>query len=383
MKKIDRNVVSLGWVSLFTDLSSEMIFPILPTFMADVLGIPKFLIGIIEGVAESTASLLKVFSGYISDRLKKRKPIVFVGYTLSTFTKPLLAFAYSWHPVLLLRFLDRVGKGIRTSPRDALIADYSIEKTRGRAFGFHRSMDNLGAVIGTLAAFALMTWFTENPFRRIFLISFIPASIAVFIIVFFVKERKPDDNSDRVEIKGFSQFDERFRYFLIAAGIFAFSNMSYAFFLLRAEDIGVEARYLPLVYLVYNISYLIFSYPAGILSDRIGRKKVISLGYITYTITALSFAFAGSTGIVWLLFALYGLFHAFVEGVSRAFVSDLVPSNKRATAIGLYHTTVGIIALPAGAFAGGIWDLLGPEFMFFFAAFLSALALVILSIKVS
>lgn len=381
MRKIDRNIISLGLVSLFTDLSTEMIFPILPTFMADVLGISRFVIGIIEGVAEGTASILKVFSGYISDRLRKRKALVFAGYTLSAVTKPLLAFVYSWHGVLLLRFLDRMGKGIRTSPRDALIADYSIQKHRGRAFGFHRSLDNLGAVAGTLVAFILLSYISDHPYRKIFLISFIPGVVAILIILFYVKEKRPVKTSEEIKLSG-ADFDKRFKYFLIGAGIFALSNLSYAFFLLRAENIGLKVKFLPLVYLVYNISYFLLSYPAGILSDRMGRKKVISMGYLTYSITALSFALAKSTYIVWILFAFYGLFRALVESVSRAFVSDLVPSHKRATAIGLYHTVVGIIAFPAGAVAGGIWDHYGPEAMFLFATVLSMVALMILVIKV-
>ncbi len=382
--KIDRNIFSLGWVSLFTDLSSEMIFPILPAFLSDVLGISKFLIGLIEGVAESTASLLKVFSGYLSDRIRKRKPIVLFGYGLSAVTKPLLAFVPGWREVLLLRFLDRVGKGIRTSPRDAMIADYSTTRIRGRAFGFHRTMDNLGAVLGTLSSFLLMSYLVSNPYRKVFLLSAIPGVLAVAILLLFVEEKGPSDPSGQREGRGLSLegLDRRYIFFLLAAAIFTLSNFSYAFFLLRAEDMGVEVRYLPLVYLLFNITYLLFSYPSGVLSDRIGRRWVIALGYLTYTATSLGFAMVTRPGMAWFLFILYGLYHALVEGVSRAFVADLVPSERRATALGAYHTTVGIMALPAGLFAGGIWDLFGPEATFFAGAFLSALAFLVLILKV-
>lgn len=367
-------------MSLFTDLSSEMIFPILPTFLADVLGISKFLIGVIEGIAESTSSLLKVFSGYLSDRLKKRKPIVFFGYTLSALTKPLLAFASTWQTILFLRFSDRVGKGIRTSPRDALIADYSTEIVRGRAFGFHRSMDNLGAVLGTLISFLLMSYVVYDPFRTVFLVSALPGVLAVGILIFFVKERKPETHplEERKGFKDFKWFEGGFKSFLLASGIFTFSNFSYAFFLLRAQDVGVEARFLPLVYLIYNICYLILSYPAGVLSDRIGRREVISIGYLIYLITSLGFAMAKDPYQILGLFALYGIFHAFIEGVSRAFVADLVPSDRRATALGIYHTTIGIVAFPASSFAGWMWDIFGPEFTFYLGSLFALLALTIL-----
>ena len=382
--RIDRNIFALGWVSLFTDLSSEMIFPILPTFLSEVLGISKFLIGLIEGVAESTASLLKVFSGYLSDRIRKRKPVVLFGYGLSAVTKPLLALVSTWPGALLLRFLDRVGKGIRTSPRDAMIADYSATRIRGRAFGLHRTMDNLGAVLGTLSSFLLMSYFVSNPYRKVFLLSAIPGLLAFTILLFFVREKRPSDPPQHREgrIWSLEGLDRRFTAFLLAASIFTFSNFSYAFFLLRAEDVGVEARFLPLVYLLYNMAYLLSSYPAGLLSDRIGRKGVIAGGYLTYAVASLGFSTATAPWMVWPLFALYGLYHALVEGVSRAFVADLVPSERRATAMGLYHTTVGIVALPAGLFAGGIWDLFGPQATFLMGALLSALAFLVLILKV-
>lgn len=378
--RIDRNIFALGWVSFFTDLSSEMIFPILPTFLSDVLGVSKFLIGLIEGVAETTASLLRVFSGYLSDRIRRRKPIVFAGYGLSAVTKPLLALVSSWTGVLFLRFLDRVGKGVRTSPRDAMIADYSISQIRGRAFGFHRTMDNLGAVLGTLLSFLFMSYFVSNPYRKVFLISALPGIMAVVILLLFVREKRPSDPSldEKRVILRVKSFDRRFILFLLAASIFTFSNFSYAFFLLRAEDVGMEMRFLPLLYLLYNITYLTFSYPAGLLSDKIGRRKVISAGYLIYTLTSFGFATITGPSAMWLLFALYGIYHALVEGVSRAFVADLVSPEKRATALGIYHTTVGIVTLPAGLFAGGLWDLFGPQATFFMGAFLSLLAFLVL-----
>ncbi len=384
MRKIDRNIISLGWVSFFTDLGSEMIFPILPAFLADVLGISKSLIGLIEGVAESSSSILKVFSGYLSDRFGRRKPIVFAGYSLSAFTKPLIAFANTWQMVLVLRLFDRTGKGIRTSARDAMIADYSKTYLRGRAFGFHRTMDNLGAVLGTLISFLIFSYVSGEPYRTVFLLSALPGALAVGTIMFFVKEQSPDPlfAEDKVEFSLVKGLDKRFKFFLGASAIFTFSNFSYVFFLLRAKEVGVSVHFLPLIYLVYNVSYLLFSYPAGILSDKIGRKEVVTTGYIIYFITSLGFAMATKIYQVWLLFVLFGLFHAFTEGVSRAFVSDMADSSKRATALGIYHTIIGITTLPAGIFAGLVWDHFGSVYTFYSGAFISFVAIIVLVFKV-
>lgn len=377
---ITRNVIVLGIASLLTDASSEMIFPLLPLFLVNVLAAEKSIVGLIEGIAESTASILKVFSGWFSDKIGKRKPIIFSGYGISTFVKPFLALATSWFHVLAVRFADRVGKGIRTSPRDAMIADSTDEKVRGKAFGFHRSMDTLGAMIGPSIAFLLFPLFG---YRNIFLLATIPGVIAVFLILAFVKEReRPIQKNNPQPIKfSFKSLSKEFKIFVILAALFALGNFSYAFIILRAQDVGITPELIPLLYLLFNTVYALFSIPAGILSDKIGRKPVIALGYTTFGVMCLGFAVATSSILAIVMFALYGIFNAITETVQRAFVSDLTIAELRATALGTFHAAVGMAALPASIVAGVLWQSFGATATFLYGAtlaFLSTILLIIL-----
>jgi len=377
---INKNVLSLGWVSLFTDMSSQMIFPLIPLFLANVLGVGKEVIGLIEGTAESTASILKVFSGWISDKLEKRKGLVFVGYTFSTLSKIIFGFSTIWQHVFMGRFLDRVGKGIRTSPRDALIADAIDRKGRGKYFGFHRMMDRLGAIVGTLLAFVFLAQF-HNDFRKVFLVSVIPAAIAVLFIIFFVKEKKKIDKGMRKSPQlSLKLVDRRFKIFIIIAVLFALGNFSYAFLILRAQDLGIPALIIPLVWLLYNITYAFSAIPAGVLSDRHGRRKVLAFGYALFGIVCLGFILAPNATYAWVLFGLYGVFVAVFESVSRAFASDLASQKIRATALGVYHTSVGLAAFPASLMAGMLWRFRGSMATFSYGAvlaFASALLLLL------
>lgn len=380
MRRITKNVIFLGVVSFFTDVSTEMIFPLLPLFLTDVLNAPASALGVIEGVAGSTASSLKVVSGWLSDRLRKRKKLIMIGYALSAVSKPFFALSMAWWHVLIVRFIDRIGKGIRTSPRDALIADSAERRIRGQAFGIHRGMDTLGAVFGPLLAFLLLSYFdgmgfdVSSAYRSVFWLSFIPATVAVALLFLFVKEIKPRGR----KVLGIISLprSKNFRWMLVSSGLFSLANFSFAFFLLRANDIGISAPFIPLLYLFFNIIYSGFTIPAGTLSDRMGRKPLILSSYVLFSFICGGFAFLspGSMFILWVLFALYGVFMATFETVQRAFVSDLSASTERGTALGAYHTVIGIGTLPASIVSGALWDLAGPGAAFIYGSIMSLLA---------
>lgn len=383
-KVFGKNVWYLGLVSLFTDVSSEMIFPILPVFLTTVLKANMAVVGVIEGIAESASSILKLFSGWLSDKLKKKKLLIFSGYSLSTITKPLFAISSTWTQVLMWRVADRVGKGIRTSPKDALIAESVPKKERGRAFGINRMMDRLGAIIGTLFASAILLVFAGR-FRLVFWLSFIPAFIAVLVIIFFVREKKqkkPEIKSEKKFSLNLRQFKPELRKFILITALFNLANFSYAFFILRAENIGITLALLPMVYLVYNLFYAGLSIPAGNISDRIGRKTVLSFGFFLFGLTSLGFAFFANSITVWLLFAFYGVFMAISDGVSRAYISDIVNAGKRGTAIGVYNSMVGIMFLPANLIGGFLWNSINVYAPFIYAAVVSIIASVLLLVLV-
>jgi len=367
------NIILLGITSLLTDISSEMIYPVLPAYLVVTLGASPAILGLIEGFAESTASLLKVFSGYFSDKIKLRKPFAIFGYAASTLGKFFLFIASSWHPFFAGRLLDRFGKGLRTAPRDALIADSAREGARGAAFGLHRAMDTVGAACGVLAAYFLVTRY-KGEFKNIFLISLIPA-LAGIIILFFVKEKKSlaPPAAEKLQFK-WSALDKRLKFFLIFTFLFTLGNSSNQFLLLRAQNLGSSLPLVILFYLVYNITYAAVSYPASRLSDRIGRKKLLVAGYLFYGLVYLGFALNKSVFNFWLLFAVYGLYIGFTEGVEKALVVDIAPAGLRATAIGLHATLVGAGLLPASIFAGLLWKFLGPAAPFYFGAFMGIAA---------
>ncbi len=382
-KKLDKNVKALGLVSLFTDMSSQMIYPLLPIFLTSVLGVGVAFIGLLEGIAESTASILKVFSGWYSDRLKKRKPIIFAGYSLSTIGKPFLYLATAgWH-VLLVRFVDRVGKGIRTSPRDALIAGSCSADDRGRAFGVQRAMDRTGAFIGPLIAFAILPLLNGN-LRMLFLLAFLPALVAVLVVIFLVKDKPlPQDPPEQKPAASGRGTSRDFKVFVVVLAVFTLGNSSNAFLILRARDLGVEVALIPILWLMYNFVCSISAIPFGHLSDKIGRKKTTLLGFGVYSLVYLGFAFSRTQGLIWLFMAIYGVYYGLSEGVLRAYVADLVEDESvMATAYGIYHTVTGLCMLPASLIMGILWQQFNPTIAFSVGAAIALIAAVALALFV-
>ena len=373
---VSRNVFFLGWVSFLTDVSSEMIFNMLPLFLLNVLGVGTAVIGLIEGLGDSAATILKIVSGWLSDRLGRRKGLTTLGYVLSTIAKPFLLVASVWGAVLAIRLSDRAGKGIRTSPRDALLADSTAPEEMGRGFGFHRAMDTFGAVIGIAGAVAIVFFMQKGEmllslgtFQMLVIIGVIPAVLSVLLLIFFVKEvSRPGREQRASSAAPQGGFDRRFKTFLPIIVLFTLGNSATAFLVLRAQDIGLSVLHILLLLVLFNLVYASISYPSGILSDRLGRKRIIVAGWGIYALTYLGFALASAWWHVLLLFALYGLYYGAAEGVTRAFVADMVPVERRGTAYGLYHGAVGVTLLPASVIAGVLWQVISPAAPFFFGA---------------
>ena len=381
---LERNVFFTGVVSFFMDFSSEMIYPLVPIFLSSVLGVNKSVIGLIEGIAESTASLLKVFSGWLSDRMGKRKILMVAGYGISALSRPVIALSTLWGHVLTFRFVDRFGKGIRGAPRDAIIAESTPYAELGRSFGFHRGMDTLGAVAGPAVAFIILSLFSGN-YRLVFWLSMIPGIIAVLIILFFIKEKK-SRNSELKKRETFAlqdfctNLDWRFKAFVAIATLFAIGNSSDVFLILKATDTGVKETQIPIIYLCFNLVYALTSIPAGILSDRIGRKRIILAGFILFGFIYWGFASASEQKHIWGLFLLYGLFMGLTEGIQKAFLATIIPAEFKATAYGIFNTFVGLAIFPASVIGGYLWDKFGPHATFYYGmstAFISALIFLI------
>jgi MFS family permease len=358
---VSRNVFVLGLVSFAADVSSEMLYPVLPVFLTITLGVPVSLVGVIEGVAEGTAGTSKVAAGWWSDRLPRRRPLVAGGYALSALGKLLLAVAFVWPQALLARFCDRLGKGTRTAPRDALIADSSVEGGRGRVFGFHRGLDTAGAVVGPLLGLGLVASLGEERLRLVFALAVLPALVSI-ALVWLARERArtvAPRRKERLRID-FSGAPAAYWLFLGVSFLFAFGNSSDAFLLLRARDLGLGLTAVILAYVVYNIAYALLSFPAGIVADRLGPRPVLVGGFLVFGLVYLGFAAASGGGAVWPLFAAYGLTMALTEGVGRALISDLAPADRRGAFLGLYHTTIGLTAVVASVLAGVLWDQVAP-----------------------
>ncbi len=372
--KLPRNVKVCGVASFLTDVHSEIVLPLLPLFVTQALGLPAAFLGLIEGVADSTASLVKVGSGWLSDRMRRRKPLIVAGYTLSTIVKPLLAAAFTGWQVMAIRFGDRVGKGIRSAPRDATLADAVPEERRGHAFGFHRAMDTLGAVLGSAIAFVLMKE-TDGAYRSIFLWAAVPGLLAVLTLALFLREvpRVPHPPDGAPSAPG--RPSPRLGWFLGVHGLFSLADFSYAIFLLRAESLGVAPALTPLIYLLYNLCYAALPVRAGRLSDRWGRVPVLIGGYALSALCCLGLALASAAWMAWALLALNGARMAVTSTIPRALVADLSSSARRGTDLGIYHLVVGLAALPASVVAGVLWDGLGPRAPFLWAAALSLVAL--------
>ncbi len=377
---LSKNVRNLGWVSLFNDISSEMVYPLLPLFLTQTLGAGVIFVGLIEGIAESVSSFLKLFSGWFSDRFQRRKKIILFGYALASISRPFIGVATSAFHVLLLRFFDRLGKGVRTSPRDALLSQSCKENERGKAFGYQRAMDHTGAMVGPLVATFLLTTLTEN-IRIVFILSIVPAVLCLWVLARGVSEatasRPTTASLPRLEWKS---WDKRFKYFLLIIALFTLGNSSDAFLLLRAKDLGVGTALVPVLWFFFHLSKTAFSIPGGYLSDKIGRRRVMILGWTVYGLVYLGFAFASQTYQVWLLFLTYGLFFGLTEGTERAWVADLVEESRRGTAYGAYHFFIGMTALPASLLMGFIWKAIGVKWAFSFGAVLALIAAFLASV---
>lgn len=382
---VPRNVAVLGIVSFFADISSEMIYPLVPIFLTTVLGAPVAAVGLIEGVAESTASLLKLGSGWWSDRVRRRLPLVVGGYALSALGKLLLALAVVWPIVLLARFVDRFGKGMRSSPRDALIADSAQPELRGRAFGLHRSMDTAGAVMGPLLALLLVALLSDR-LRLVFLLAVIPGMMSVLALM-LVHEPRPAAPSNAhpppLALSTLRSFDRRLMLFLLASLVFALGNSSDVFLLLRAKDLGLGTTAVVLAYVLYNIVYMSVSLPAGIVSDRIGRRSVFVAGLLIFALVYAGFALSDGAAYVWPLFAVYGLYIALTEGVGKALVADLAPSDLRASALGFYGMLTGLAALFASVVAGQLWDQVGATAPFALGACAALAAATLILVEIT
>jgi len=384
---VSRNVFALGWVSFLTDVSTDMIFNVFPLFLSHVLGVGTAFIGLIEGLGDSAATMLKVVSGWASDRLGQRKGLTTSGYVLSTVAKPFLLLATSGAVALAIRLFERSGKGIRTSPRDALIADSTTPGVMGRGFGFHRAMDTAGAVGGIAIAAAIIYlvqgWETRlslPSFEWLVIIGVIPAALAVLVLIFFVHEGRAS-SAKRVEGSAAYErgLERRFKIFLVIMVIFTLGNSADIFLVLRASDIGLSPLHILLMLIPLNLVYAATAYPFGRLSDRIGRKRIIVAGWGIYTLTYIGFALVSPMwhiAYVILLFALYGFYYGAVEGVTRAFVADIVPREKRGTAYGLYHGAIGLSLLLASVTAGLLWEAIDPVATFFFGAAMAVVAMV-------
>lgn len=366
LKGLGRNVLVLGAVSLLTDISSEMLYPVVPLFLTTVLNAPMSVVGVIEGIAESTASLLKIVSGWWSDRLRVRRPFVVLGYSLSAVSKPLLALAGSWGMVLASRLLDRMGKGIRTSPRDAMIASACDEDARGKAFGLHRSMDTVGAVFGPLLAVFLLSSLNLS-YRAVFLWAFVPAGLGVAALA-FLQGGNRIRRGPKAEAMLRAPISADLRRFVLVYGVFALGNSSDVFLLLKAKQVGLSANGVLLTYVFYNFVYALAAAPAGWLSDRLSRRAVMIGGLIVFALVYIGFAFAASQPAIWGLFALYGFYAAATEGVSKALVTDLSTPQNRGTAMGFLHAVTGILAFVASTVAGLLWSHVSPAAPFLYGA---------------
>ena len=382
---LNSNVFFLGIVSLLTDVSSEMIFTLVPLFLSNVLKTPFTIIGLVGGLSESVDAIFRIFSGWFSDKIGKRKLLAVSGYSISTIAKPFMYLASTWGAVLAVRFSDRVGKGVRTSSRDAMIADSVSAGERGKSFGFHRAMDTSGAVLG-LAIATLIIYLVQGEgiklsletYQWIVVVGVVPAILAVLVLLTLVKERRQPPSggvSSQPGLKKIGGFDARFKIFLVIMAVFTLGNSSDFFVILRAQNLQISLIQVVLMNVLFNVTYAIISLPAGMLSDKWGRRRVITLGWFIYALVYLGFALASSAWQIWLLFACYGIYYGVVGGAARAFVADLVPAEKRGTAYGLYHGVVGFSLLPASLIAGWLWDAVNPAAPFYLGAGLAFLAM--------
>ena len=391
---LDRNVFFAGVASFFMDISSEMVYSLVPIFLSSVLGVNKSLIGLIEGIAETTASMLKMFAGWLSDRLGKRKGLMVFGYSISTLSRPLLALAGGWGMVLGSRFIDRFGKGVRTAPRDAIVADSCEKKVLGRSFGFHRAMDQFGAVVGPATAF-LILYLRPGGYTTVFWISVVPGVLCVAVIVLFIRDRRrrecPEEPSSVVKTGRTAALDQKdappstrrprarrlrgpLLAYLFVMGVFSLGNSSDAFLILRARDLQVATVMIPVLYLMFNFIYSALSIPSGLLADRVGRRRVALVGFAVFAGAYAWMALARSQAAAWGVFAVYGVYMAVADGNGRALLAEFSSGDRHGTAFGAYHMVVGLAALPASVVAGLLYDHVSASAPFWLGAATAVLA---------
>jgi len=384
-ERVPFTVWVLGIVSFFNDTASEMIYPIVPIFLSTVLHAPVEIIGIIEGIAEATASLMKFVSGYISDLLHKRKPFVVGGYGLGAISKALIAFATVWPFVLFARIIDRLGKGIRTSARDAILLQNTTPKNKGFIFGFHRALDSAGAVVGPLIALILLNVFKEN-MRLTFLAACIPALIGVVLLVIFVKEKKAENTSPQQKtlkkntfsLSRWKNVSPRLKLFFIASMLFSVGNSSDVFIILRGKQLGLTTTLVVLAYVLYNVVQTLVSTPAGSLADKIGAKRVFAIGLLIFSLVYGGFALMTTSFWLWILFPIYGAYIAFTDGVSKAYISEFITEEESGTFFGLYQTGLAICGFLASFIGGILWSSFGPATTFWFGSGMALIAFVVL-----
>ena len=378
MRGITKNVVGISLVSFFNDIASEMIYPVVPIFLTTVLGAPVTIVGLIEGIAESTASILRVFSGWFSDKFQRRKPFMIAGYVLSSLSKLIMAVSVHWSMILGGRFIDRFGKGVRTSARDALLAEGCDASCRGRVFGFHRAIDTMGALVGPLTALVLLQAFSQN-LRSIFFLAIIPAIIGVLLLAIFVKDIRRHEvsrNTPPIRLRDI-KLSKDFKIFLVVSAVFAVGNSSDAFLILRAQNLGLSLSLTIVVYTVFNAAYALTSFPVGVLSDRIGQKKVLLYGFCLFAIIYFLFGVVTKPAFLWLLFPLYGVYMALTEGIGKAYISHLVDKDYTGTTYGIYQTLIGIMTFLSSLIAGLLWKYISPGAPFYFGGIMAIVAFII------
>lgn len=392
-----RNIVFLGLISFFMDVSSEMVYPIIPLYLTAAFGATPALVGVIEGIAESTASLLKVFSGYITDKYKKKKPIAFAGYATGLLYKLALLFAGSWAGILTARVIDRLGKGIRTAPRDVMVSESAEGDNMGKAFGVHKALDMAGSALGILLSYMLLKGlaggFASNhgfggtgadmigTYRFIFIVSIVPTVLALLMFAFIKEKKEPRQIKQREKFwTGLSALDGRLKLYLFIVFLFTLGNSSNTFLLLRAKSAGFDDTNVILLYFLYNLTASVLAVPFGKLSDRIGRKSVLTCGYLLFSAVYAGFAFASSAPAFIVIFAVYGVFTAMTAGVERALIAEIAPVRLKGTMLGLHSTVSGIALLPASVICGFLWNQFGTAVPFLFGAAMSMLAAILLMV---
>ena len=374
-----RNVFYTGIVSFLTDTSTKMVYSIMPMFLMSI-GASKTSLSLIEGIAESTASLLKAFSGYWSDKIGKNKPFMLIGYGLSALVMPLYAAVVSPLHVLLLRFTERLGKGIRTAPRDSLVAG-SVEKNEtGKSFGLHKAMDNSGAILGPLLAFLILSMKPDD-FRFIFLLAGIPGILGVIVLIFGIKEAKKNKESLLQKFR-FQDYPKRFYLFLGIIFIFTLGNSTDALLIVKANEVGIKVTFIPLVYLISSVVSVFLAIPLGTLSDKIGREKLLIFGFLVYAVVYFGFGISGDIYTIIALFGLYGVYSASTDGIQKALVSDFTDRNKKGTAMGLYNALLGVTLLPASLIAGVLYDKVNSSIPFYFGATTAVISAILMVIFV-